>query len=280
MELGRSGRPMMTSASPGRGGCDGDGAGRAQRGTGSSNKDRKICRSVKGRLPEFQCRVLGDDPVAEPRGAAGSHSNIIISVRRERPSSIVRPQPESCPFRFGVVSLGPVYGWHPLEVATAASRRRQRVGLIAGRSADQRCWVGAALVRASQWIKRRNAPQFSAVSIGVVSKSTPYLAALARRRRPHHRIRRRGGRTSPQPEFKKWRRRPAGGASGSVRLRVGLLTNVAGKISKKNSRKRNWRSAAQPARAGRSAGGARRSAPPRTRAREMRAIKANAARAG
>jgi predicted ATPase len=28
--------------------------------------------------------------------------------------------------------------------------------------------------------------------------------------RPHHRIRRRGGRTSPQPEFKKWRRRPAG----------------------------------------------------------------------
>jgi hypothetical protein len=73
--------------------------------------------------------MLGDDPVAEPRGAAGSRSNIIISVRRERPSSIVRPQPESCPFRFGVVSLGPVYGWHPLEVATAASRRRQRVGL-------------------------------------------------------------------------------------------------------------------------------------------------------
>jgi len=59
-----------------------------------------------------------------------------------------------------------------------------------------------------------------------------------RSRRPHHRIRRRGGRTSPQPEFKKWRRRPAGGASGSVRLRVALLTNVAGKISKKNSRKR------------------------------------------
>ena len=41
-----------------------------------------------------------------------------------------------------------------------------------------------------------------------------------------------------------------------------LLTNVAGKISKKNCRKRNWRSAAQPARAGRSAGGTRRSAPP------------------
>ena len=82
---------------------------------------------------------FGEHPVAEPRGAAGSRSNIIISVRRERPSSSVR---ESCPFRFGVVSLGPVYGWHLLEVATAASRRRRRVGLIAGRSADQRCWVG------------------------------------------------------------------------------------------------------------------------------------------
>ncbi len=31
----------------------------------------------------------------------------------------------------------------------------------------------------------------------------------------------------------KWRRRPAGGASGSVRLRVARLTNVAGKISKR-----------------------------------------------
>ena len=39
----------------------------------------------------------------------------------------------------------------------------------------------------------------------------------------------------------------------------------------------NWRSAAQPARAGRSAGGARRSAPPRARTREIRAIKGNAA---
>ena len=50
--------------------------------------------------------MLGDYPVAEPRGAAGSRSNIIISVRRERPSSSVRPEAESCPFRFGVVSLG------------------------------------------------------------------------------------------------------------------------------------------------------------------------------
>jgi hypothetical protein len=34
MELDRSGRPMLTSASPGRGGGDGDGAGRAQLGRG------------------------------------------------------------------------------------------------------------------------------------------------------------------------------------------------------------------------------------------------------
>jgi hypothetical protein len=37
------------------------------------------------------------------------------------------------------------------------ARSRAGVGLIAGRSADQRCWVGAALVRASQWIKTLNA---------------------------------------------------------------------------------------------------------------------------
>ena len=34
------------------------------------------------------------------------------------------------------------------ELATAASRRRQRVGQIAGRSADRRRWVGATLARA------------------------------------------------------------------------------------------------------------------------------------
>jgi hypothetical protein len=38
------------------------------------------------------------------------------------------------------------------EVATAASRRRQRVTLL-----TDRAQVGAALARASQWIKRRNA---------------------------------------------------------------------------------------------------------------------------
>ena len=40
---------MLTSASPGRGGGDHDGACRAQRGTGSSTTDRKICSTNRGR---------------------------------------------------------------------------------------------------------------------------------------------------------------------------------------------------------------------------------------
>ena len=42
MELGRS-APMLTSASPGRGGGDGAGAGRAQPATGSSTTIAKFC---------------------------------------------------------------------------------------------------------------------------------------------------------------------------------------------------------------------------------------------
>jgi hypothetical protein len=42
-------------------------------------------------------RSGADDPVAEPRCAAGGRSSniIIIIVRPERPSSIVRPEPDS-----------------------------------------------------------------------------------------------------------------------------------------------------------------------------------------
>ena len=78
-------------------------------------------------------------PVAEPRGAAGGRSsNIIISVRRERPSSIVRPQPNR-PFPF----WGGLFGtclWVALIVAIDGGQqpqrrpRRERVGPIAGRS--------------------------------------------------------------------------------------------------------------------------------------------------
>ena len=59
MELGRSGRPMLTSASPGRGGGDGDGAGRAQRGTGSSTTDRKICSTNRGRRLSSRAQRCG-----------------------------------------------------------------------------------------------------------------------------------------------------------------------------------------------------------------------------
>ncbi len=99
--------------------------------------------------------MLGDYPVAEPRGAAGSRSNIIISVRRERPSSSVRPEAESCPFRFGVVSLGTCLWVAPIGAGDggqqAAPAGRSDCGslwdLNAGRSADQRCWVDAPRAR-------------------------------------------------------------------------------------------------------------------------------------
>ena len=87
-----------------------------------------------------------DDPVAEPRCAAGSRSsNISISVRPERPSSSVRPQPKFHEKEFPDFHEKE---FRDLDSATAASRRRQRVGRIAGRSADRRLWVGATLARA------------------------------------------------------------------------------------------------------------------------------------
>jgi hypothetical protein len=67
--------------------------------------------------------VFGDDSV--PRCAAGAADHTIESGAAAAAQPPTRIQ----------------------EVATAASRRRQRVGLIAGRSADQRCWVGAPRAR-------------------------------------------------------------------------------------------------------------------------------------
>ena len=84
------------------------------------------------------------DPVAEPRGAAGGRSsNIIISVRPERPSSIVAPQPHS--LDGAAVDLTIVR-----PAAAAPPRRLEQVGPIAGRSdrgslADRRRWLGAPL---------------------------------------------------------------------------------------------------------------------------------------
>ena len=117
----------------------------------------------------------------------------------ERPSSIVRP-------RIGISRkrIARKRNWR-------SAAQPARAGLSAGgarRSAPPRARtreirankVNAAPADASEPLRERDkTPPISAASIGVVSKSTPYLAALARRRRPHHRIRRRGGRTSPNP---------------------------------------------------------------------------------
>ena len=46
----RAVRPMMTSASPGRDGGDGDRAGRAQRATGSSTTIAKFCSTDSGQV--------------------------------------------------------------------------------------------------------------------------------------------------------------------------------------------------------------------------------------
>ena len=127
----------------------------------------------------FQCRVFGEDPLPPELD------------RRHRPHHRIR--------RRGGRGAAPA-PTQIQELATAASRRRRRVGPIAGRSADQRCWVGAALVRASQWIKRRNAPPKPLVFQCRVFGEDPLPPELDRRHRPHHRIRRRGGRgAAPAP---------------------------------------------------------------------------------
>jgi hypothetical protein len=73
--------------------------------------------------PFFQCRLFGDDPVAEPRCAAGGRSsNIIISVRRERPSSIVCPASDSA--RKKQKTLPDVQGLDLAYVSSAAGPAR------------------------------------------------------------------------------------------------------------------------------------------------------------
>ena len=94
-----------------------------------------------------------------------------------RPDRRARPQPESCPFRFGVVSwdlsMGGTHCRH---------RRRQRVALPAQRGARLRL----ARARGKCAPLRYTPPQFSAVSIGPLAKD-PLPPELTRRRRPHQR---------------------------------------------------------------------------------------------
>src|SRR5208282_3626772 len=139
-------------------------------------------RNAGPKLPQFQCRVFGDTRYLAARGRRrrphhrirrrGRSSSSI--GRPDRPSSSVPPQPNLTKTKSPTAAL-----WRPQQVA--------------GRAVDG-AHAGAALVRASQWIKRRNAgagpklPQFQCRVFG----DTRYLAARGRRRRPHHRIRRRG----------------------------------------------------------------------------------------
>jgi hypothetical protein len=146
-------------------------------------------------------------------------------------------------------------------------------------------------------------PSVSAVASGLLAK-TPYLAALARR--PDHTIESGAAAAAPAPNPNS-RNGDGGqrvgliaGRSADRRLRVGAplakkkslrrnktlpdvqrldlayVSSAAGPAKPDGKLKRNWRSAAQPARAGRSDRGARRSAPPRTRARKISAIRVNA----
>jgi hypothetical protein len=89
-----------------------------------TRRQQRTHKRATPKLPEFQCRVLGDDPLAVPPSPPTTPSNPAPRRPHQPPTRIQ-------------------------EVATAASRRRQRVGLIAGRSADQRCWVGAPRARES-----------------------------------------------------------------------------------------------------------------------------------
>ena len=186
--------------------------------TDRGNQSCGCCLPIDPKLLIVQCRLFGDDPVAEPRGAAGSSNISIIDVavwrrvscwshaaarwpvvasarrraalilgaasiarlpptnHRRRPPCGDRPLPHPAPHRRLAQVAHPagrsrmliaVHGaarppaaaatsassfhekeFREKELATAASRRRQRVGRIAGRSADQRRSVGAPLARA------------------------------------------------------------------------------------------------------------------------------------
>ena len=74
--------------------------------------------------------------------AASRSSNISIIFPRKRISRLGNRRRRPAGGASGSV------GSRVAPLATAASRRRQRVGRIAGRSADRRRWVGAPLVRA------------------------------------------------------------------------------------------------------------------------------------
>ncbi len=145
-------------------------------------------------LPIFQCRPLREREQASPSSvrfrsgrwrktpylpsspAAADHTSAASAAgaaattpafRPDRPSSIVRPQPESCPFRFGVVSwdlsMGGTHCRH---------RRRQQVALLLQR--------GARLCLA------RAHGKYAPLRFTPLLAMTPWLAGAARAQQQHH----------------------------------------------------------------------------------------------
>ena len=117
MELGRR-APMLTSASPGRGGGDGAGAGRAQRATGSSTTIANSAALTVGRSPALaqRCGSSGSERSAE----FGSVNHVRLPsrarARRRRfqraltPTDLHRPAGRRCgcwPTSTVLVSLAP-----------------------------------------------------------------------------------------------------------------------------------------------------------------------------
>jgi len=133
-------------------------------------KPSKI-RDVPGRgkvqpsPPVWPLHLFGDDPLA--RGARPAPPTTPANRRRGG-----RTSPQS-------------------KFKTAARGRRQRVTLL-----TDRAQVGAALARASQWIKRRNAsPREESARVRLTLAMTPYLAARGRRPQQH--------RSPPTPELQR-----------------------------------------------------------------------------
>ena len=164
-----------------------------------------------------------------PRGCRRVAASVVLVARcRAGPSSPAHAGAGAAPIR-GTASIArspPTNDRHQQTIdvgrraAAAHCRTERRTGASRSSRTPQVDLACSSLSTGSR--RQSERCHVSAVASGLLAK-TPYLAALARRRRPHHRIRRRGGRTSPQPEFKKWRRRPAATAPPKRRQRVGLI---------------------------------------------------------
>ena len=198
---------------------------------------------------------------------------------------------------FGVVSLGPVYGWHPLSPSTAASSYSGAAAAPAGRSAGGELapprtrarGIGAIKVNAhpfllifqchasamTPWLihgaKKTNEPTIPLIFQSIawlnraaLARATDRTSAAAAPRRPHDR------------SFAPNARAPAFAPSALSVFGVVSLGPVYGWHPLSPSTAASSYSGAAAAPAGRSAGGEL--APPRTRARGIGAIKVNAPR--